>query len=332
MSDPIIYVIQKVLRYFMWAIITVLTGIMLILSDHYLFGTALNLIRVPLLGILIYVIWRSVQNRNPPIRNIGALLFTILAIHTINRYIGYENTAPLIGKSSHLKVLSVNLDEEEKNYNHVISLILDNKSDVVVFQEFTPQWQIALDRKIGKKYRFKVRDARVGKSGLAVYSIHHVKLIKSVLDDDKNPIAQLIELTNASYRSLLVNAHLNSGVDRFNNYVALDELDYVQKNAEWQQLSFEIDNYFEEYDKCILSGDLNTSSVEPLYQDFRRDFVDCKIESNNAWLSGLPIISKMSWPIRLDHFFTKGKIQPIRFKIIDNDNLRKKAIQVTLKL
>ncbi|MCI5057607.1 MAG: hypothetical protein MRY83_15950, partial [Flavobacteriales bacterium] len=179
---------------------------MLILSDHYILGTTLNLIRIPLLLILAYVVWRSIRNKNIPLRNIGAILFTVLTIHTINKYIGYEDVLPVDGKPSHLKVLSVNLMEDNENHAQTIDLILDNKSDIVVLQEYTPKWQIALDRKMGKRYRYKVRDPKVGKSGLAVYSIHPVKLVKSVMDENNEAIAQLVEVTNASYSALLVNA------------------------------------------------------------------------------------------------------------------------------
>ncbi len=68
-----------------------------------------------------------------------------------------------------LRMLSCNIYHENENHDEFISLVREVDPDIFVVIEFTPQWQVALE-KLGESYPYQILEPRLLGAGVGVYS------------------------------------------------------------------------------------------------------------------------------------------------------------------
>jgi len=116
-----------------------------------------------LLPVIAFFVWK---------KQWWAVLFFLLPFG-LNAYaVGSLFYAPPTINSSinsSLSLLSINVNYQNRSYQAVLDEITDNKSDLVVFQEYTPKWHQAISA-ISKDYPYETHIFKENNFGLAVWS------------------------------------------------------------------------------------------------------------------------------------------------------------------
>lgn len=206
-----------------------------------------------------------------------------------------------------VKVMSYNLFFKNKTPSNCINIIKNENPDILIIQEFTPQWEKCLND--GLNYAYKITHTSNGTHGLAIYSKYPLKFLRTMASFRSNSFAQLAVININGKRTLIANCHLASpavAVENRSNFFKLYEANYKQRKEQYSELMTFIKKH--NYDNYMLAGDLNTPEQEPLYKTILEDWQPGK----KLWYSNyntFPNSSKSPALLKLDYILLRGEIK-----------------------
>jgi len=162
------------------AVVTVLFSLVTLLPvDH--FGVQLfTHFRLQYLGVSLLLLVAFLWLRSPWYISMLAVTVTANAICVLPWYFGESNVAG----QSEIKLLHANVLSSNREYDRLIALLDSEAPDVVVLQEVSPDWLVALDE-LREDYPYSYAEARDGNFGIALFS--RIPL-KSVSHFDSPPL------------------------------------------------------------------------------------------------------------------------------------------------
>ena len=72
--------------------------------------------------------------------------------------------------ANHFRILQINVNYKNEDYDHVLSYIREVNPDFLLLQEYTPDWRDALSSELSKQWSNKVEVVRTDTFGIAVFS------------------------------------------------------------------------------------------------------------------------------------------------------------------
>ena len=162
------------------AVVTVLFSLVTLLPvDH--FGVQLfTHFRLQYLGVSLLLLVAFLWLRSPWYISMLAVTVTANAICVLPWYFGEPESAG----ETELKLLHANVLSSNREYDRLIALLDSEAPDVVVLQEVSPDWLVALDE-LREDYPYSYAEARDGNFGIALFS--RIPL-KSVSHFDSPPL------------------------------------------------------------------------------------------------------------------------------------------------
>lgn len=193
-----------------------------------------------------------------------------------------------------LKVLHANLLLSNHDHSRLIDLVNKQQPDIISLQEFTPQWQQAVERlKLDYPY-FKFR-AQSGGFGIALLSRKEMQVEEILFGDDYTP-------------SLLAKIKTKKGIVQListHPIIPLTPRWYKSRN---QQL-YKLVKLFDKDLPHVLIGDLNITRWSPVFKHWQEH-----AKMKNA-RDGFGLLA--TWPtiplIGLDHCLVSKQIEVSRF-------------------
>ncbi|RNC86001.1 MAG: endonuclease/exonuclease/phosphatase family protein [Balneola sp.] len=191
---------------------------------------------------------------------LGAMLF----------YSSIKNLGPvpLSYYEEGIKIASINLLSSNDNYKEVGTFIRRGKFDVLVFQEFTPDWMEYL-KDFEEDFPFMELDPSSGVFGMGVYSKFEIDSSIIIHSKSGNTFAKLVEIHGNGKELSIMNIHPPPPVSK--------EL-FDTRNAMFSAAN----DFLKSYDKpYVLIGDFNSTTFSPNFKrltselevrDSRKDF------------------------------------------------------------
>ena len=179
---------------------------------------------VPLVVLFIsFVSFKSTFKKNSFIRN-GSIFLVVLFLFEcgFNLYSYMQVCSNKV--ETEIKILSYNVFFKNKSKNQTVLQIKQANPDILLIQEFTPQWEKVLTKQLGKVYPHKSVKSLNGTNGLAIYSKFQIDKTSFLTYPNGVPYTQIVDLLVKDKRIQLINAHLASPAiavensDRFLSY------------------------------------------------------------------------------------------------------------------
>jgi endonuclease/exonuclease/phosphatase (EEP) superfamily protein YafD len=218
-----------------------------------------------------------------------------------------------------LSIMSYNLMFVNKKPLTSVKVILDADPDILLIQELTPDLAKLLQAKIGKKYPYQEAVAMIGTHGTAVYSKYPLDNIKMFNNYSNRPIAQLMAVQVGAKRILLSNVHFASpgvAVEHAKGFFNMYDKIYKERVKQIKELDAVFEKNAPKYDLCLMAGDFNTLTFEPIFGYLNKRWVNLHTESGSFWDLNFPRSNRMPPLVRIDHFLAKGKCRAIDSKVL----------------
>lgn len=226
-----------------------------------------------------------------------SLCTVITFSHLIPYYV--PRAQPLIASEKTLKLMQINLNVKNKQFERVTSYIQSVNPDVVLIAELTPEWQTYLESHL-KSHPHAVSVPRMDTYGIGIYS-------------KTKPLSESIEYFGESgHPSIIAEiAGLEKPISLLHTHVQGP----VKKHFfEWHKGQFEAMLPAAKKLKfpLVVSGDLNANSWTYLISDF----LNQSGLKNTQWGRGI----QLTWPtpfywrygffplLAIDHFFVSGDV------------------------
>jgi endonuclease/exonuclease/phosphatase (EEP) superfamily protein YafD len=313
------------------AAIIILTLLMLIFRNHFLFGSLLILSRGFLAsGILLLIAYSGGLQRKIAIACF-ALVLLEWGYVTADQKVA-DCSSNMAGIEPH--IMTYNLFFRNRDPQAVINIIQKNQPDILAVQELTPDWEKLLDRGLVKLYPYREILPLKGTHGIGIYSRYPLQNNTWLLNEGKLPYAQLVEVIIGKRSMLLCNTHLASpaaAVEHPENFFPLYTGSYRQKSAQYSIINQKMaDSRIREQ---VLLGDLNTLQFEPLYRDILSEWSDMHREAGKGDGMNFPNSSRSRGPlIAIDHVLVRGKLLPLESRVIKGGSSDHLAILAKLKI
>ncbi len=292
------------------------TWILLVGRHHFLLGSGLNFGRwiLFLLGIGCLFIFK--KDRFSMINVCLILALSGIFLEWAWTKIHYQSLAHSNTKTE-VSFMTYNLFFKNRHPNSSLQLIKKNDPDILVVQEVTPAWEQQLRSKL-PTYKYQKTKALEGTHGIGIYSKYPITNLRYLYNTSRLPIAQCVQLTINNQPVELCNAHLSSpaiAVENPDRFLELYHRNYQQRKIQTHQILLEMEKSSAE--KKILIGDFNTMKIEPLYHQFRYDFVDLFNKKGTGLRFNFPNSSGYKRPfLTLDYIFAQGSISPISAEVL----------------
>jgi endonuclease/exonuclease/phosphatase (EEP) superfamily protein YafD len=186
-----------------------------------------------------------------------------------------------------IKIASINLLASNTDVQSVTEFIMQNNFDVLVFLEFTPEWEKAL-KKLNRKYPNQVLKPIQGVYGLGIYSKPAVTNSELLFFFRDHIPSIFVELEHQGDTLGILATHPPPPIGK--------ELSQV-RNEQFKEIS----RFSRIYKKELLViGDLNSTSFSP---NFRLLFEDGRLRDSREGFGLLPTWNARWFPISvaLDH-------------------------------
>jgi endonuclease/exonuclease/phosphatase (EEP) superfamily protein YafD len=215
-----------------------------------------------------------------------------------------------IGKTKKtIKILNHNLLFISEPTDAYIDSILKHEPDVLAFEEVGRSWKTVLSVRLKERYPYQIIYPRKDAYGYALLSKFPIS--KTVYFEEYYgiPYCQKVILTLKNGKEIAIyNTHLDSPAIAIYGKDNFWKLLFENETRRWKQTENIIQDSKKE-DAQIFLGDLNTTRIEPLYQEFRSNWLSSKSVRKNSSLSFRP--NGMPAVLALDHVFFKGDLRPI---------------------
>lgn len=224
-----------------------------------------------------------------------------------------------------VRVLTINVNNWNKNYSGVRNLIERESPDIVCLQELTPEMGTELSSKL-KSYPYRVIEASNGCFGIAIFSKMELLSIErlKLCPDDILTLSAFIDVHGTKLR--LINTH---------PIAPLNDVYYGWRN---QQLAALADLSNKTKEPVIVVGDLNLTYFSPF---FKRLLKDGNLTDSEFGFGVQPSWSAQWWPLNapfdcflfrlpLDHVLFKGPITTQDRRLLEGIGSDHSPVLVTL--
>jgi vancomycin resistance protein VanJ len=304
---------NRIVKFLAWALVLLSLTLLIGRQQVYL-GSALYLLRWPLVFIGCFTVWLLFRQHNRFLCSLVLvcvlLLLGQLALQQYRKY----SLPPATGQQQ-LRLMSYNVLFSNKQPQGVLNLIDSLQPDVLAMQEFTPQWQRLFEQQLGSQYPYRQLRVANHPFGSAVYS-------KFPLNDQKLLPLQgnytFCHQTNISLNSKvlhLYNTHLSSPakVLKADNPIVAFSRNYRVREKQLRQIE---QLAKEDTGPQLLLGDLNTMPMEPLHRQLEHKWTDLYGIAGEGFGFTWPNINKAPPFVRLDYMYGRGAIEVKSIEVI----------------
>lgn len=220
----------------------------------------------------------------------------------------YLPRTPPVANGPTLRVMSVNLLMVNAHKDGIVGEIAAAKPDVVLMQEYTPEWHEALQRGVGKDYPYTSTVAQDDSFGIAIYSrLPFVGEVDDALHLGRGVTPQMRAVVNFNGRDVaLYNIHLLP--PRGLEYVSEHRLQFadVLKTLGTERLPY------------VLAGDFNFPETCPQHRDLLAAGAHESHEQAGAGRGATwPVNSVFRYlpGLRFDHVYLGPGLTAVRHKV-----------------
>lgn len=289
-----------------FSFLLIILGVILLIGEsHFVLGSALNVVQIPL--FIIGFLWCWIKRKST-----SALIYKGLLLSSFLLFLhwGYQEVRSIkfdteVRETETISLLSYNVFFRNKYPNSVLQEIKKTDASILLVQELTPKWNTWIAEAVGAQYPYQKTVVHKGTHGLGVYSKYPIKSNHFIKNSSGLAINQVCVINVKGKEIALVNAHLASPAvavenpDRFysfyrENYKRRIEqmkstLDYVEKN--YKELPM------------IIAGDMNSMPFEPFMKKMRYQWTDVYKKKGTGMGWNFPNVASIPFPfIRLDYF------------------------------
>jgi endonuclease/exonuclease/phosphatase (EEP) superfamily protein YafD len=118
--------------------------------------------------------------------------------------------SPKENNGSKLYINHINLSSVS-NFDALVKELIKSKTDVISFQEVTPEWSQQLDESLSSYFKHKYKAVRIDPFGKALYSRYPITIYDTLNKDLSFDIAATIMKNDKSYR--LISSYLTPALD-----------------------------------------------------------------------------------------------------------------------
>jgi endonuclease/exonuclease/phosphatase (EEP) superfamily protein YafD len=326
--------VKKIVKILGWTL-AIITTALLIGKNHFLLGTALNLLRWFLLTCLVFLFLVALKS-TASTRHKSALLILTLSVlgEFFSSKFSESSLEDPLGSRS-INIASYNLFFRNNALEPTLDIIDFEDMEILALQEFTPNGSRHVESIIGSKYKFRRTLALEGTHGLALYSKFPI-LESSVIRNEQNqPIALVVSLSIEGTIIQVINAHLASpaiAVENPDKFFTLYSENYELRKKQLSVIKQLVENEQEKYSCQILIGDLNTTCYEPIYRDALKTWQDLFSIAGTGSRANFPNSSKTPPFLQLDHIFLRGSVSGEQMIVLEGGYSDHLAVKGRFKL
>jgi endonuclease/exonuclease/phosphatase family metal-dependent hydrolase len=288
--------------------------------SHFILGTVFILLRWILFGIalcLLYLASKRTSSKHYKVALI-VVLVTIPVEYSWNEL--WKRSLKSGQTTTEVSLMTYNIFFKNWSTNSSIKRIEDYDPDILFLQELTPELKNEMDNSIGSNYRYKKTLALKGTHGIGVYSKYPILRSEFLKNSADQPFAQVLELEIKSKKIRIYNVHLASpaiAVENPDNFIELFGSNYQGRTQQLSMINTLADEEESEFDAQLLTGDLNTTSYEPLYRDIEKQWVNLYDVAGDGLGLNFPHTNKMDPILTLDYLFGRGVIEGIKIRVVE---------------
>ena len=240
------------------------------------------------------------QTRLMIVTMISAAIFAFFLKESTNSRIKYAT----VNSSEKFKISLINLSSIDSDPSKVIRNIAKKNFDLLVFQEYTPNWKSLIEDNLNTSYPFKISIPRIDVYGLNVYSRYPI-LKQDTLYCEEIPILRL-EVFKNNQRFIILTAYFPPPINNLSKKINQDELNLIAQSIK------DLD------EPVIVAGVFNIVPWSPEIQSFKDkgDLIDSRsgyipsMDKNSGGIFGKPVT----------HIFYKPALECTNFNISRADN------------
>ncbi|MEO1450551.1 MAG: endonuclease/exonuclease/phosphatase family protein [Bacteroidota bacterium] len=281
-------------------------------------GTALGLLNIPLLLWGLWQIWKHRKAARNWLSWGVISLTVLLGVNLVGEQLWRLRFPASIDKPQEVSILTYNLFFRNLYPEVVLREIQNNPADILLVQEFTPEWKARLAKVTGH-YPYQRHFERKGAQGFGLYSKYPIRKSYRLRGDKKRFVSQISTLSINGKEVVLVNGHLRSpalAVENPDNFISLWDHVYKARKIELEALEKDLAPYSPET-PMILAGDLNTMRIEPIYRDLRHTWGDVFVRKGKGPGQTFPNVASIPYPVmRLDYILYRGPVKPLEARVL----------------
>ncbi|MEM6261968.1 MAG: endonuclease/exonuclease/phosphatase family protein [Bacteroidota bacterium] len=310
---------RKALHSILVITLIVLGALFLVGKYHFLLGSLLGLFQWPIIIIAGLILWRK---RKTGLKNIHKILLVVTTLLLLNwgyeqaRRIGFEGVA---GTEKEVSILTYNLFFKNTYPQQILNEINSTDADILIVQELTSKWNDHLSRQVYSKYPFRKTYIHNGTHGLGILSKYPIRSCTYLKNGRGLPVSQISAFLINGKELVVANSHFASpaiAVENPENFFSLYQQNFHTRNEQWESLQ----GYLQENHlgvPQVVSGDLNTMKIDPLYREIRYTWKDLHAGKGTGLGWNFPNVSRVPFPlITLDYILYRGNIKPLESKVL----------------
>jgi endonuclease/exonuclease/phosphatase (EEP) superfamily protein YafD len=306
------------LGWIFYIVIASVAFLLLCCRNHFYFGAVFIATRWVLFALGVLVLLALRKKVRTPRFIIMAVLVSALVLEFVWCQLLFASLKPPAGNTP-ISMLTYNVYFKNKTPELSLQLINAHKVDIMAFQEVDMAWKIWLDKALNATYPYKSVKAVYGTHGLAIYSKYPILSDTTLLNQKQQQVAQFVELLVGKQRLLVVNVHLASPA------AALEHPDYFWKlyrksfylrKEQYQEVNQWINTLYPNTQLRVLTGDLNTMRIDPMFRTIKQDWVNLHEEVGNGFGLTFPNMAKRKTLITLDYILLQGQVKPISCEVL----------------
>lgn len=298
----------------LFTLYVIVAAMLLLGRSHFALGTALYLLRWPLLllGALFFITIRK-TGFSKRLKIIAIVLCLFIAEYAWDQF----SRASLRHEqcTQQLNILTYNVFFKNRRPEASLKVMKESNPDIIALQEVTPQWEQELDKALSEEYRYKRMLAMKGTHGMAVYSRYPIAGDTVLNDDAGRPVAMFVHIEAQGKRVLIINTHLASpaaAVEHPENFLSNFSRSYTLRKQQLDDINRTIAKRYSDFAVKILTGDLNTLRCEPIYQQgLMSHWVNLFDEKGTGSALNFPNSSKSGPMATLDYILLQGNAVPV---------------------
>lgn len=238
-----------------------------------------------MIGALLFILSLIISSKTACAIN---LITLILSVFVVVRAL--DLISPSVDDGDSIKILSVNLYSQNKNFNAIKWLVEVSNPDFIVFLETNRKWLQEL-KVLEETYPFFISEPREDNFGVTVFSRLKMESPKVKFFRSEIPfIETLVEKGDTSLRVFAI--HAVPPISREYKFLRDDQMAFIAKEVAESEIS------------TLVIGDMNDTPWSSTFQRFLKD--------SQTKLAGIDLFSG-TWPagfgpfaIHLDHAFVKN--------------------------
>jgi endonuclease/exonuclease/phosphatase (EEP) superfamily protein YafD len=227
-------------------------------------------------------------------------IFAFFLKETTNARIRYA----LPNQEEKLRLALINLSSIDSDPRKVFQYISKKNHDILIFQEYTPEWQGAIENQIEPNFSYKIALPRIDVYGLKILSQYPIVIADTIYYKDI-PLLK-IQLLKNNKRFDVLTAYFPPQLDANSREIALGELDLINSRIEAMQVPL------------IVAGVFNMVPWSAEIQDFKQK--GGFTESRSGYIPSMDRTSGGIFGKPVTHIFYNQLLECTGFSVSRADN------------